>query len=1298
MDYTQIVSPKILAIKGSKGLPESKKIKLLKLIKKDFPALKDVETNEIFFIELNSEISSSEPSFFKKLDKVLSIKNRSNFSQNFYINIPRIGTISPWSSKATEILKNCGFKEINRIERGLMYSFPPGYSVSSRELKRIEPLLYDKMTQQLISNLESVKEIFKNLKPADLLEIKLNEKGIDSLHLANNSLGLALNEQEIEYLESEYSNMQKNPTDAELMMFAQANSEHCRHKIFNASWSIDQTVNDKSLFSMIKNTYKQNSKGILSAYEDNAAVFEGHYAERFYVNSSQIYEASKEKIHTVIKVETHNHPTAISPFPGASTGSGGEIRDEGACGVGSKPKAGLCGFSVSNLRIPNLQEEWEIAESKPDRIASPLDIMIEAPLGAAAFNNEFGRPNILGYFRSFEVMDNLNNKVLGYHKPIMLAGGLGNIKEEHISKKSVPAGSKLIVLGGPSMLIGLGGGSASSISSGSGDVDLDFASVQRENPEMQRRCQEVLDRCWENGEKNPILFIHDVGAGGLSNAVPELVKDCGKGGIINLRKIPNSDMGMSPMEIWCNESQERYVLAIAKESLKTFELICKRERCPYAVIGEVIDESRLSVFDELKNNYPIDIALDTIFGNTPKTHLSFTKKQRSYSNLELSERSFSELLPKILRHPSVGSKKFLITIGDRTVTGQIHRDQLVGPWQVPVADNSITNLGFNSDHGEAMSIGEKAPCAVSNPAASAKLAVAEAITNIISSGVKRISDIRLSANWMGSPGVGSGNQDLFEAVKAVGMDLCPKWGITIPVGKDSLSMSTSWEEGNIRKNVVSPLSLVISAFSPIDNINISVTPEIKRIEEPTELIFIDLGKGKRRLGGSVLSQILQNIYGETPDVECEEEMTHFVEIMFSLLNEKKVLAYHDRSDGGLITTLLEMAFCSRLGLDISCELKEESLLEYFFNEELGVVVQIKSKDLNYFRSKFEKTGIDLKFNTIAKLRDDNRIVIKSGDNVVHKTNIRELLKEWNRVSNEIQLLRDNPKTASQEQVSDEDIDRPGIMPKLYFDVPSDFKVKTRPQVAILREQGINGHNEMAAAFSEVGFSCQDLHMTDIINKKAYLNQFEGVVACGGFSYGDVLGAGRGWANTILYNDVLRTQFEDFFSNTEKFTLGICNGCQMLANLKEIIPGADEWPKFDMNSSERFEARLVQVKISSSDSVFFKGMKDSIIPIPVAHGEGKLSSNEQETKKLMELNLIPLNYVDDYGKQTESYPYNPNGSFLGAAGLTNSIGNVTIMMPHPERAFLKKQFSFYPDVSGKYSPWIKFFSNARKFID
>jgi len=1179
---------------------------------------------------------------------------------------PRAGTISPWSSKATDIVHICGLSAIKRIERAVVWSFTDGLPPESS--------LFDRMTEQIFHKKEELAALFTHNEPKPLSRIPVLEQGKAALEKANSELGLALSSDEMDYLTNRFKGLKRNPSDVELMMFAQANSEHCRHKIFNAQWEINGEKQDLSLFQMIKNTYKCSPDGILSAYKDNAAVMEGFEAARFYAEpKSNEYAWHREPVHILMKVETHNHPTAISPFPGAATGSGGEIRDEGATGVGSKPKAGLCGFSVSNLKIPGCVQPWERDFGKPGRIESPLQIMIEGPLGAAAFNNEFGRPNICGYFRTYE--QEVNGKIRGYHKPIMLAGGIGNIKASHVQKGSLKEGDLLIVLGGPAMLIGLGGGAASSMATGSGGEDLDFASVQRGNPEMQRRCQEVIDRCWALEEENPIAFIHDVGAGGLSNALPELVKDAGFGGKFRLRDIPSEEKGMSPLEIWCNEAQERYVLAISKESLPIFKELCERERCPFAVAGEAIEEQNLILSDEHFENNPIDIPIELLLGNPPKMVRRDTANPLSKVaiNRDPTGISLNEMALRVLAHPAVADKGFLITIGDRSVTGMVVREQMVGPWQVPVADCAVTTSTLDSTKGEAFSIGERTPLASLNSAAAARMAVAEAITNIAAAKISHISKIRLSANWMANPATAGEGAALYEAVQAIGMDFCPKLGIAIPVGKDSMSMSTIWEENGEKKVVTSPVSLIVSAFAPCEDVCKSLTPELQKVENSI-LILADLGQGKNRMGGSIACEVFNQIGGEVPDADAEF-LKQFFNAVQTLNAENKILAYHDRSDGGLFTTLTEMAFAGHTGIEL-----EQKTIEFLFNEELGAVLQIKENDFAAACKLFP-------FEKIGKLTDD--FCLKIGE---YRENLSELRKIWSRTSFEIAKLRDNPDCAKQEYEWKCSEQNKGI--NVHITSFAATKLKTsKPLIAILREQGVNGEVEMAAAFDKAGFKAIDVHTGDIINGKMDLSGFSGLVVCGGFSYGDVLGAGEGWAKSILFNERACDVFQKFFERKNSFSLGVCNGCQMLSNLKSIIPGAAHWPKFKQNLSERFEARFVSVKIEKSASVLLKGMENWVIPIPVAHGEGRA---EFESNEDLEKSLVSLRYVDNEHNPTEMYPLNPNGSPQGIAGLTTQDGRVLILMPHPERAFRILQNTWTKPMNGD-GYWMQMFRNAREFV-
>ncbi len=1167
---------------------------------------------------------------------------------------------------------------MKRIERGKAFYITAPKTI---DRSKIQTALYDRMTEAVLTSFDQASVLFESHQPSALVIVDVLKGGLQALEKANTEFGLALSADEIAYLYQEYKTLERNPTDAELMMFAQVNSEHCRHKIFNANWTVNGKKMPKSLFKMIRNTYEKGGNGVLSAYSDNAAVIKGPVAGRFFADpSSGAYQYHNEPIHSVIKVETHNHPTAIAPFPGAATGSGGEIRDEGATGRGGKPKMGLAGYSVSNLQIPGLTQPWEADYGKPDRIASPLDIMIEAPLGAAAFNNEFGRPNLSGYFRSYE--QEVNGEVRGYHKPIMIAGGLGNIRDEHVEKKKLPVGAPLIVLGGPAMLIGLGGGAASSMQTGQSGADLDFASVQRANAEMQRRVQEVIDHCWAMGANNPIISIHDVGAGGLCNGLPELVHDSGLGAQIELRDVPNAEPGMSPREIWCNEAQERYVLGIAPENLEQFTAMCERETCLFAVVGYTTDVEHLTVTDRLLGQNAVDLPMSVLFGKAPKMERSYTTKNIDLPVLKTDQIKLDEAIKRVLQIPSVGSKQFLITIGDRNVGGLLTRDQMIGPWQVPVSDVAVAASGFDTNAGEAMTMGERTPLAVINSAASARMAVGEAITNIAAASIDKLSDVKLSANWMAAVGTGTEDQALYEAVEALGEEFCPNLGLTIPVGKDSLSMRATWEEEGKTKSVTSPMSVIISAFAPVKDIRSTMTPQLQPGD--TTLLLIDLGKGKNRLGGSALAHAYGQTGNETPDANPALLKAFFAEIQ--KLNSR-ILAYHDRSDGGLLTTLSEMAFASRMGLDI--ELTDGDALGQLFSEELGAVIQVKASDAQSILKQLEE-AIPGTTNMIGKPTKDQKIVIKQAGKVVYKNTRAELQSWWAETSYQIQKLRDNPTCAQQEFENIQNNNDPGISPVVKPPTSNLQPPTSKPKVAIFRVQGVNGQVEMAAAFDRAGFTSVDVTLTDIVSKSVDLKDFVGLVACGGFSYGDVLGAGEGWAKSILFSPVLSKQFKDFFERKDTFTLGVCNGCQMLSALKELIPGAQDWPRFLRNESEQFEARLVQLKIADSPSIFFKSMAGSVLPVPVAHGEGRA---EQSVSS----DLVAGTFVDNAERATQRYPFNPNGSPQGITALTTPDGRATIMMPHPERAFLSQQLSWHPANWQKESPWFQMFLNAREWV-
>ncbi len=1256
--------------------------------------LRRVDTQYLHFVDLDQKLNQQELAVLTGLLQYGAVEEQRRelmqTDQFLRLVVPRRGTISPWSSKATDIARICGLDKVIRIERGI------AYRIQTESPTAADPFIHDRMTEEVVDTTE-VSYLFETAEPAPLGRVDLLGQGPTALQVANISLGLALTRDEITYLVDAYTELGRNPTDAELMMFAQANSEHCRHKTFRASWTIDGEPQPHSLMDMIQNTYrKTNGEGVLSAYSDNAAVIRGSSASRFYPDPvTREYAESKEDVHILLKVETHNHPTAIAPFPGAATGSGGEIRDEGATGRGAKPKAGLTGYSVSNLRIPDGTHPWERAYGKPDRIASALDIMIEAPVGGAAFNNEFGRPNITGYFRSFELK--VDGEVRGYHKPIMVAGGIGNIRAEHVRKDDIDVGAALIVLGGPAMLIGLGGGAASSMATGDSLEDLDFASVQRGNPEIQHRCQEVIDQCWQLGESNPIQFIHDVGAGGLSNALPELIKDGGVGGDFELRRVPNAEPGMSPMEIWCNEAQERYVLAVRVTDLDRFTRICERERCPYALVGEARAGDLLKVNDNALGEPAIELPLEVLFGNPPKVTKDVARLPATLKPFA-TKRNLAEALVRVLNHPTVASKKFLITIGDRSVGGLVARDQMVGPWQTPVADVAVTASGFTGYTGEAMAMGERSPIALLSSPASARMAVAEAITNIASANIARLQDIALSANWMAAGGTKGEDANLFDAVEAVGMELCPALGISIPVGKDSLSMQTRWQESSDSKSVTSPMSLVVTACAPVLDIRETITPELYPLEDETTILLIDLAAGRQRLGASILAQCYSEMGAEPPDLDDPAQLKTFFGFMQG--RREDILAYHDRSDGGLVVALLEMAFSARCGLEISVP-EDVDPVSFLFNEELGGLIQVETIKLEQLQADLESLG--LSSIRVANIRIDQQIRILHRGKPMLSSARAELERQWSRTSFQVQRLRDNPKCAQQEfDAIGEDYD-PGLSVEHRFDVNDDIAAPyiatgVRPLVAILRDQGVNSQVEMAAAFTRAGFTAVDVHMSEIFSGEIALGQFKGLIACGGFSYGDVLGAGEGWAKSILYHQKTREDFEQFFHRPDTFTLGVCNGAQMLATLKDLIPGTTSWPKFIRNESEQFEARLSLVRVARSPSIFLRGMRGSLLPVVVSHGEGRATLTRIMMDELEQREQIALRYVDHFGDATTNYPQNPNGSPGGMTGVTSLDGRVLAMMPHPERVFRAVQHAWRPDDWREDAPWMRMFRNARVWVN
>jgi len=1308
----------MLLMYGAPALSAFAKSKLLATLQASIPAITAVNDRYLHFVDVVADLDKPE---LQKLKALLDygpdgngaapeISTTDQASREVRLVVPRPGTISPWSSKATDILHNCGLPGIRRVERGTTYEISSSRLLSMTELALLDGHLHDRMTQVVLEQPEQGALLFQDAQPRPLEFIDILGNGKAALAEANAQMGLALASDEIDYLFDSFSRLDRNPSDVELMMFAQANSEHCRHKIFNASWTLDGRSRDHSLFSMIRHTHSRSPTGVLSAYADNAAVIAGHRAGRFFPDpDSGRYDFNQEDIAILMKVETHNHPTAIAPFPGASTGSGGEIRDEGATGRGGKPKAGLTGFSVSNLHLPDMPRPWEEDFGKPGHIASALEIMIDGPLGGAAFNNEFGRPNLCGYFRTFEQRVSRpdgGSEVRGYHKPIMIAGGYGNIRTQHVDKAEVAAGACLIVLGGPAMLIGLGGGAASSMAAGVSSEELDFASVQRDNPEMERRCQEVIDRCWQLGDDNPIRFIHDVGAGGLSNALPELVKDAGRGGRFRLRDIPSAEGQLSPLEIWCNEAQERYVLAVSREQLEVFEDICARERCPYAVVGHATADRHIHLQDSHFGNNPIDLPMDILFGKPPKMHRQAKSLPRRLVEPDLDAIRLPEAVYRVLRLPSVSSKSFLITIGDRSITGQVARDQMVGPWQVPVADAAVTTSSFDTCAGEAMAMGERTPIAVLDAPASGRMAIGEAITNIASTDVRRLQDIRLSANWMVAAGHGDEDARLYQTVEAVAMELCPQLGICIPVGKDSMSMRTVWQQDGVEHSNTAPLSLIVSAFAPVADVRATLTPQLRRDGEDTVLVLVDLGRGRNRLGGSALGQVFGQLETAPPDVASPADLRAFFTLVQSLRADGRLLAYHDRSDGGLLTTLVEMALCSRCGLEIQLETFRDQAesLAFLFNEELGAVLQVRSRDLDAVRDLGRELQLDECIHVIGGIADTDSLVVRAGDAVLVNESLSALHQAWSETSFRIQSLRDNAQCAREEFEAIQDRADPGLQSSLGFDPEEDItapyvNVGTGPRVAVLREQGVNGQVEMAAAFHRARFSAFDVHMTDLVSGRIRLDSFDMLVACGGFSYGDVLGAGGGWAKSILFNDDLRHQFEAFFHRTDTLTLGVCNGCQMISLLQELIPGAEGWPRFIRNRSEQFEARVVGVKVVDSPCVLLRDMTGSIFPIAVAHGEGRARFRDGGgADDLVGKGLMPLQYVDNRGQVAKTYPANPNGSPAGLAGVTNEDGRVTIMMPHPERVFRTVQNSWHPEEWRDDGPTLRIFRNGRRWFD
>lgn len=1324
----------VLPLRGVTALSDFRVEKLLQ--KAAALGLPEVKLSSEFWYFVGSE-KALDAATVEKLQALLAAQSveqtpKAHEGLHLFLVTPRLGTISPWASKATNIAENCGLAGIERIERGMAVWLEG--ALTDEQKQQWAALLHDRMTESVLPDFQTASKLFHHLESETFSTVDVLGGGKEALVKANTEMGLALSADEIDYLVENYQALNRNPSDVELMMFAQANSEHCRHKIFNADFILNGEKQPKSLFGMIRDTHNAHPEGTVVAYKDNSSVIEGAKIERFYPDAAenQGYRFHEEDTHIIMKVETHNHPTAIAPFAGAATGAGGEIRDEGATGKGSRPKAGLTGFTVSNLNIPDLKQPWEQAYGKPDHIASPLDIMIEGPIGGAAFNNEFGRPNLLGYFRTFE--EKFDGQVRGYHKPIMIAGGLGSIQAQQTHKDEIPEGALLIQLGGPGMLIGLGGGAASSMDTGTNDASLDFNSVQRGNPEIERRAQEVIDRCWQLGDKNPIISIHDVGAGGLSNAFPELVNDAGRGAVFKLREVPLEEHGLTPLQIWCNESQERYVLSILEKDLDAFRAICERERCPFAVVGTATGDGHLKVRDDLFSNNPVDLPLNVLLGKPPKTTRTdktvtpyategnpFGKKPFNAGDIDITEAAY-----RVLRLPAVAAKNFLITIGDRSVGGMTHRDQMVGKYQTPVADCAVTMMGFNTYRGEAMSMGEKPAVALFDAPASGRMCIGEAITNIAAVNIGDIGNIKLSANWMAACGNEGEDEKLYRTVEAVSK-ACQALDLSIPVGKDSLSMKTVWQDGADKKSVVSPLSLIISAFAPVEDVRKTVTPELKNVEDSV-LLFIDLGFGKARMGGSAFGQVYNNMSGDAPDLDDTSRLKAFYNVIQQLVAEDKLLAYHDRSDGGLFAVLVEMAFAGRCGLDIDLNLLlaqtfitnhtalsqslrteevkalaewQETIARTLFNEELGAVIQVRKQDVADIINLFYQQQLHHNVFEIGTLTDENTLIIRDGQTHLISDNLIKLQQTWQETSHQIQRLRDNPACADSEFALIGDNERSALFADVKFDVNEDIAAPfinsgAKPKIAILREQGVNGQIEMAAAFTRAGFDAYDVHMSDLMAGRFRLADFKMLAACGGFSYGDVLGAGEGWAKSILFHPALRDQFAAFFADPDTLTLGVCNGCQMVSNLAEIIPGAEAWPKFKRNLSEQFEARLSMVHVPKSASLILNEMQGSSLPVVVSHGEGRADFALHGGNISADLG-IALQYVDGQNQVTQTYPLNPNGSPQGIAGITNADGRVTIMMPHPERVYRAAQMSWKPEGWTELSGWYRLFAGARKAL-
>lgn len=1301
----------VFELSGARALSDFRAARVLAALQRVSSNIEAVSGRFVHFVHASRELTKAEE------ERLASLLTYGDAAEDVradlaFMVVPRLGTISPWASKATDIVKNCGIEGVLRVERGTVYSLALKAPLTEEEAAQAAGVLHDRMTESVVARDFPAENLFVELEGRPMATVALVEEGRPALERANVEMGLALSPDEIDYLTDAFTKIGRNPTDVELMMFAQANSEHCRHKIFNARWTVDGEEREETLFGMIRRTHKMAPQGTITAYADNAAIFEGAEVTRLYPRPGsgnefgRVFERKDEMTHTVFKVETHNHPTAISPFPGASTGSGGEIRDEGATGRGARPKAGLCGFTTSNLNLPELPQGFEndsdtVTGEKtdakygaPSRIATPLSIMTEGPLGGAAFNNEFGRPNILGYFRTFEA--NIGGTRYGYHKPIMLAGGIGNIRDDQTKKDVPPAGSLLIVLGGPGMRIGLGGGAASSMTTGSNSEALDFDSVQRGNPEMERRAQEVIDRCWSMGDENPIIAIHDVGAGGLSNAMPELADLSGKGATFDLSKVPVEESGMSPLEIWCNESQERYVIALDAAKIDIFRDFCERERCPFAVLGTITEEADLKL-TRPEETPAVDMPMEVLLGKAPRMHRDVAHVETKLSAFKSEGLDLAKAVTDVLRHPTVGSKSFLITIGDRSVGGLVSRDQMVGPWQVPVADCGVTTLGFETNRGEAMSMGERTPIAVIDAAAASRMAVGEALTNIAAADVK-LPEVKLSLNWMAACGAKGEDAKLFDAVKGAS-DFCVALGISVPVGKDSLSMRTAWEDNGEKKSVTSPVSLIASAAAPVGDVTLTLTPELRKI--PSVLVLADLGCGRARMGGSILAQVAQRFGDTAPDCEDPAMLARFMGALRTLVNEGAVVAYHDRADGGLAATASEMMFASRLGvkLDLTSLTKDADVFAALFNEELGGLMQVPAEKAARVAEVMREAGLASVCHFVGEVVDDDALTISANGAELARLDRADLQKAWTEVSWQIARGRDNPACADSEFARIERKEDTGLFAKTTFDVNEDVAAPmiltgVRPKIAILREQGVNSQTEMAAAFTRAGFDAYDVHMTDLLTGRADLAEFTGLACCGGFSYGDVLGAGGGWAKTILHNDRMVEMFRTFFNREDTFGLGICNGCQMMSHLRDLIPGASHWPEFVRNTSEQFEARLVNVEVLESPSIFFAGMAGSVMPVVNSHGEGRVQFLRPEDAALVK---AAARFVDPCGNPTEVYPYNPNGSKGGLTSVTTEDGRFTIMMPHPERSHRAQQLSWHPAEWTDASGWMRMFRNARKWV-